>query len=218
MLKDKHAHCCCTVCELAGLWEALSNACLHLTAQLQQPNLPAAKLENLRRCGSSVLRTWRWLVVSRHNAHCSNWLLNSKEIAATVAPVAGVAFELIVRQSRSAVAAGKAGRDSYTLHISSDADLLMSGVAEAFDQLEMRYSNVHISSGAAERLAAAWMSDELYRLGVLMVACVVRQQRKEQRGRSQVQPVARNTGSAQLPVPDHHTGESKVLTESDSSI
>jgi hypothetical protein len=144
----------------------------------------------------------------------SSWLFSCAQLAATAAPVARLAYEMMLRFSTSVVAAGRAGKDSGTAAATDAGLLLMTDVADALHQLgytkhssSSSSSSAHIGSAVAEQAAAVARSDAVYKLRLLLLACDVRLRRKEQRGKSQVQALARDAGVARLAVPDYHTGE-----------
>jgi hypothetical protein len=196
----------------AGLLDALSAACTHMAAALQQEHLPQAQFAELRHCSASLLSIWRVLVLSRPDFETSNWILDSAALAATAVPAASLAYEGMLRFDSAAVFSGKAGKDAQTKPAVMAADLLMTDVADAFNMID----DIQVSSStppgrnSAKQAARIMRSDLVYKLALLLLACDVQQRRKEQRGRSQVQAVARDAGVARLPVPDHHTGKPAV--------
>jgi hypothetical protein len=188
-----------------GFLEALSAACTQLAAVLQQQHLPDAQLLELRGCGGSLLHTWRVLLLSRPNFDSSDWVLSSTPLAATAAPVASLACEMMLRFDSAAASGGRAGKDAETRAATRAGNTLVTDIASAYHQLED--GPVTGAGRSADTQAADVMrSDAVFKLALLLLACDVRQRRKEQRGRSAVQAVARDAGVARLAVPDYHTG------------
>jgi hypothetical protein len=191
----------------------LSTACTQIAAALPQQQLPEAQFAELRHCSASLLSFWRVLILSRPNFETSNWILDSPALAATAVPVASLAYEMMLRFDDAAVSSGKAGKDAQTKPAVLAADALMTDIADAYNQnLEDGQISSSTAAGGsrAKQAARVMRSDAVYKLSLLVLACDVRQRRKEQRGRSQVQAVARDAGVARLAVPDHHTGKSTV--------
>jgi hypothetical protein len=119
---------------------------------------------------------------------------------------------MVLRFDVAAVSSGKAGKDTQTKPAVLAADALMTDIADAYNQLEDgQISSSTPAGGSRVKQAARVMrSDAVYKLSLLVLACDVRQRCKEQRGKSQVQAVARDAGVARLAVPDHHTGKLAV--------
>jgi hypothetical protein len=184
----------------------MAQACEAAAAAMQQQTLPESLCQPWSDSSTQILDLWRALVNSWPQA---NWCVSNAQLAATVEPVAQLAY-CTLQQQRSPTAGHTSAAVQVALELACGVKAVFAGNSNT--QTPNSRGGSVVAAGTAtgssieERQAALVQSDSVLKLLLLRLACEVEQQHKQLSGKSAATAMPASAGASKLAVPKYHTG------------